>query len=677
MVYRLTILAVLLFAGTCPPLVADVDVLHKRQARLQDAWKMVRASVVAITDGMGSGTGVVVSPDGIILTASHVVESSAPGRRRRRDIEAIFPDGRTVRCRLLGRNRYCDAAVLRIESPRPPDGFPYSEMGSSKDVQRGEWCFAMGHPGARRDDRPAVVRFGRVLSVSDHTLVSDNAIVLGDSGGPLFNLQGRVIGIHSMITRIIVENRHVAIDVFHRDWDRLLDGDVWGRLQINEEDVASTEFIGMRLRWKDYRARVAAILPDSPADRAGIRTGDQLLRVSGYTFADRLGLTSLFSRLDEHEEVELQVLRDGERESLQLVTGRLPEADDDETVSEEEEEFYRDFQQQIGFNRRIGPNEKRAAEVLRNYHDITEPTTGGVVCFLDGGRQFAMGVVMSSDGDIITKATELDQAVEPVCVLPDGTQHVFEQIGTDVTWDLALIRVNTSGLRSMQWRERDMEMTQLLITPDQDGRPMLPGVVGVPDVRLKTASQGFLGVRLGPRSRYGGVRVESLVKGGAALRDGIRAGDIILAIDSDRVANQSELIRRVKSIKPNQRVNVRVRRGNSERIIKVTLTPRFVTDDNDVHLSHYRASRTRGKFASLRNSGFPEVFQHDTDLFPHQCGGPVLDLSGRAVGINIARAARVISYAIPAKIVRRVYDELRTEASEELVPIPAAPIVAQ
>ena len=206
---------------------------------------------------------------------------------------------------------------------------------------------------------------------------------------------------------------------------------------------------------------------------------------------------------------------------------------------------------------------------------------------------------------------------------------------------------------------------------------MLPGVVGVPHVRLKTASQGFLGVRLGLRSRYGGVRVESLVKGGAALRDGIRAGDIILAVDSHRVANHADLIQRVKSIKPNQRVNVRVRRGNSERIIKVILTPRFVTDNNDVHLSHYRTPQTRGKFASLRNSGFPEVFQHDTDLFPHQCGGPVLDLSGRAVGINIARAARVISYAIPAKIVRRVYDELRTEASGESVPIPTAPIVAQ
>jgi len=268
---------------------------------------------------------------------------------------------------------------------------------------------------------------------------------------------------------------------------------------------------------------------------------------------------------------------------------------------------------------------------------------------------------MSKDGEILTKASELTRARDPICVLPDGSEHRFERLGMDRDWDLMLVKVSSAGLRPISWTDRQTTTGRLLITPDERGRPLLPGVVCIRSIKLKTASQGFLGIRLPPGYRGSGARVGSLLKGGAAVRDGIKQGDIILSIDGDDVTGSDDVIRRIKAYEPYDQVAIRVMRGRIIKTISVTLTPRFVSDRGDALLSHYFDERSSGKFASIHNSGFPEVIQHDTDLFPHQCGGPLLDLSGRAIGLNIARAARIISYAIPAEQVLKVYRRLKED----------------
>jgi len=656
---------------------ADSVALEARQEQLTEMLGNVSPAVVAVTDGRGFGTGVVVTGDGIVLTASHVIESPHRSLRRHSErLEVLFPDGSTVKCKLLGRNRYCDAAVLKIIDKPKGDEFPHAEMGRSSQVARGDWCFALGHPGGRRDDRPAVLRFGRTLSVSDQTIVSDNAIVLGDSGGPLFDLQGRLIGIHSMISRVIVENRHVAIDVWRRDWDRLLQGDTWGQLRVSDDEIAASGFVGLGLHWNNYDAEVTRIISNSPASRAGFRPGDELLEVGGRTFADRLGLSSLLARLSNHEEVDITVRRRGELKTLTIITGTRSDTDEDyanrtdeeaRVADEVQEQFNLEFQQQIGFQRRVGSNEKRSQSVLRDYAHATRKTMGSVVRFIARGDQIAFGIVMSESGDILTKASEISRAEESVCILPNGTRRSFRRIGTDISWDLMLVKVNADNLIPIEWENNRPSTGRLLISPDGNGRPILPGVVSIPPLTLTTSSQGFLGVRLDPDGsvRGSGARVSSLVEGGAAARDGIEAGDVILSVDGTAVRGVSDTMARIKSITPNQLVKIRVSRsgvsGTTIRTIAVTLTPRFVSDRQDALLSHYRDARSIGRFASVHNSGFPEVIQHDTDLFPHQCGGPLLDIHGKAVGMNIARAARIISYAIPADAVKRVYQSLQAD----------------
>ena len=141
---------------------ADVpEQLRERQQQLSKSLEKVRGAIVGVSDGMGVGSGVVVSRDGIVLTASHVVDSGRGPRRTRRtvperDVTITFPDGRQFPATVLGKNRDADAAVLKINQSSPDSaGFPFAEMGRTSETKVGEWCFALGHPGGHRPDRAA------------------------------------------------------------------------------------------------------------------------------------------------------------------------------------------------------------------------------------------------------------------------------------------------------------------------------------------------------------------------------------------------------------------------------------------------------------------------------------------------------------------------------------------
>ena len=356
---------------------ADVsDELQQRQTQLSSALSKVREAVVGVSDGMGVGSGVIVSSDGIVLTASHVVTS--PNRRSRNEQATItMANGRQFAATVLGKDRDSDAAVLRInESPPDRSGFPFAEMGHTSELKVGEHCFAMGHPGGYRRDRDAPVRVGRVLSIGNRTIVSDCAILLGDSGGPLFDMNGNVIGIHSMITSLITENRHVAIDSFHRDWDRLLAGDRWGRLRSTDNDLAESGFFGVQLKWKDFVPEIARVIPNTPAEKAGLRKGDILLTLENGRIADRLDLSTTLDLLEEEQQIQVGILRDGKESTIALVTGDdagdLESSDDDDTpepesLRAEDSDREQEIMDQLSENRTIGSFEKRSQRELEPF----------------------------------------------------------------------------------------------------------------------------------------------------------------------------------------------------------------------------------------------------------------------------------------------------------------------
>src|SRR5207248_6192434 len=106
--------------------------------------------------------------------------------------------------------------------------WPFAEMSDSAKLKKGQWCLSLGHPGGFRRGRAPVVRLGRVLKFDTTLIQTDCTLVGGDSGGPLFDMEGKVIGIHSRIGGAITANVHVPADTYTETWDRLVKGEALG-----------------------------------------------------------------------------------------------------------------------------------------------------------------------------------------------------------------------------------------------------------------------------------------------------------------------------------------------------------------------------------------------------------------------------------------------------------------
>lgn len=636
------------------------QVVAERQEQLDAALEKVRDAVVGVSDGLGVGSGVIVSSDGLVLTASHVVESARRRRRFSRDITVILADGSSYRAEVLGRNRDADAAMLRITESRP-DGkpFPFAERGESGTLSEGEWCFAMGHPGGFQESRPAPVRVGRVLSVGDRTVITDCSIVLGDSGGPLFDLEGRVIGIHSMITSLIIENRHAAIDAWNRDWDRFVEGASWGRLRNYDNQLVESPFFGVGLKWRDFRPEVDRVIPESPADKAGLQPGDQILKIAGERFADRLDLGTVLAQLHDEQSVEVVLMRGDDFKTIALVTGERNDGDDQRRRRLLDEDEREEIEEQLSQSRRIGPWEKRAADQLQEFDRGIAPARNSVVAVRDGGLLLCLGTIVTSDGYILTKASELNGAIDPEVITPSGRRYPAEELGSDYGFDLALLKIDATGLTPVEFVDgRPARVGQLAVIQDSRGNALIPTVVSVPSRKLQGASRGFMGVVLA--NDLNGVRISEVLPGGAAERFGLRRDDVVKSINGITMSSRGQMIEKVGQYKPGERLKIRYQRDDVIRTVDLILTPRFVNEDAMLDL--YSGPELMGQFASVHSGGFPEALQIDADLYPRQTGGPLLDVHGRALGITIARAARVVSYAIPADAALRVFEDLKAQA---------------
>src|SRR5688572_17458712 len=206
------------------PLPETVDDLRALQKQVREVVAKVSPTVVGLQISGGQGSGVIITDDGFVLTAAHV--SGAPGR----NVTIFLSDGRRVAGTTMGANNDMDAGLIQINDRGPlPDGkWPTAALGSSSGLRIGQWCVALGHPGGFRNGRTAPLRLGRVLETRVNAIRTDATLVGGDSGGPLFDLHGRVIGIHSRIGGSFSDNLHVPVDAFRNGWMRLASGEQWG-----------------------------------------------------------------------------------------------------------------------------------------------------------------------------------------------------------------------------------------------------------------------------------------------------------------------------------------------------------------------------------------------------------------------------------------------------------------
>jgi len=318
--YANACLAMMLIAAMPGLVLADqLDELQSRQEKVQAVVKNVLPATVCVTGGVGMGSGVVVSKDGLVLTAGHV--SGKPDR----EVTLIFPDGKMVKGKTLGANRSFDAGMIQITE----DGeWPYVEIGKSKDVEQGQWVVCAGHPGGWRVGRTPPIRLGRVVMLSKNSIITDCSLIGGDSGGPLFDLDGRLIGIHSSIGASLAENRHVPIDRFHESWDRMAKGEAWGnladmaRFQL-PEGLVKGGFLGVRLQeTEDGNVSVVDVVPGSAADKAGMKSGDIILRVGSEDVESVRDMVLKVARRKPGAEVKVAIQRGDEKLDLVAKLGK-------------------------------------------------------------------------------------------------------------------------------------------------------------------------------------------------------------------------------------------------------------------------------------------------------------------------------------------------------------------
>lgn len=289
---------------------ADLEELRALQAKIKELTDEILTSTVAVQVGRANGSGVIVSEDGYVLTAAHV--AGAPHR----SALVFLSDGRMKRGITLGMNQELDAGLIKITEP---GDWSHAELGDSSNIKPGQWCLATGHPGGYDRDRLPVLRWGRILKAEKSALLTDCTLVGGDSGGPLFDLDGKVIGIHSRIGKNLTINVHVPVDPFRDSWTRLAKGEVWGLLGPPQRG-----WLGVTEDSTTDEARIARVVEGSPAELAGLRSGDVILRVGENEVKSFNDLQNEIGRMRPEDEIVIQIRRDGETEEISVKLGRRP-----------------------------------------------------------------------------------------------------------------------------------------------------------------------------------------------------------------------------------------------------------------------------------------------------------------------------------------------------------------
>jgi serine protease Do len=299
---------------------------------------------------------------------------------------------------------------------------------------------------------------------------------------------------------------------------------------------------------------------------------------------------------------------------------------------------------------------RTSPKFLGAFREVTRQASRSTVRVRCGDKDVALGAIVGADGWVLTKASEL--ATRPVVRLPDGRELPARVVGVHEAHDVALLKVEAAGLTPVRWRpSKEVAVGHWAVSAGPDGRPVAVGVVGVGTRDLPAGKAwarprtggGFLGISLDPGD--GDVRISHVVPGGGAARAGLQVNDTILGIAGKAVEDAETLLKVLQGLKPGDEVDLRVRRGDKELAFRARLGKRPV-DRGDFQNS-------LGSELSKRRGGFPTVLQHDGVIRPADCGGPLVALDGRVIGLNISRAGRTETYALPAEVLQRLLPDLR------------------
>ena len=272
------------------------------------------------------GSGFVVDPKGIIITNNHVIEEAD-------EITINFSDGTKLPAELIGRDPKTDLAVLQVETKKR---LPFVPLGDSDAARVGDWVIAIGNPFGLGGSLSAgiISAINRDINAGpyDSFIQTDAAINRGNSGGPLFNMKGEVIGVNSAIISpsggsvgigfSIPSNLATSVVGQLRQFGETRRGWLGVRIQAVTDELAESLSLGTA-----RGALVSEISPDGPAAKGGVKVGDVIVSFDGKQVPTMRDLPRIVAETKIDKPVSVEVIRRGKSKKLSVVTGRLEEPD--------------------------------------------------------------------------------------------------------------------------------------------------------------------------------------------------------------------------------------------------------------------------------------------------------------------------------------------------------------
>jgi serine protease Do len=292
-------------------------------------------------------------------------------------------------------------------------------------------------------------------------------------------------------------------------------------------------------------------------------------------------------------------------------------------------------------------------ETLRAFAPVSAATRHSIVKFNVDGETVALGAIVDTNGLALTKASELKKG-KLTCWLATDKEVGAEVLSVDEEEDVALVRVAAQGLTPLRWAQGEVSIGQWAITPGIGETPHAVGIISALPRKIRP-QRAFIGVQFDFSTTI--PRIEELLPGLGAEKAGLKPGDLILAVNSTPVTNREQIVEALSDFRAGQTVKLRVRREEEEFEADVLLMLPSAAGFGQGFAPQQRLDRLGGQ-VSQRAEGFEQAIEHDTVLQPWLCGGPLVNIDGEAIGLNIARASRVTTYALSAKLVKRLLKNL-------------------
>jgi serine protease Do len=368
-----------------------------------------------MVSSLGSGF-VIDGKEGYIVTNNHVIDGAD-------EIIVNFHDGSKLKVdKVIGKDTKTDLALLKVTPKKPLPSVPF---GGSAKLRVGDWVMAIGNPFGLGGSVTVGIISAKQRDINsgpyDDYLQTDAAINKGNSGGPLFNMDGQVIGVNTAIISptggsigigfAVPSDTAMSVVDQLRQFGETRRGWLGVRIQSVTEDIA--ESVGIK---ENVGALVAGVTPDGPAAKAGIEPGDVVTRFDGKEVSSMRGLPRIVSQTPIGKKVDVELLRKGQKLTLQAVIGRLQEDADADDPSKPKEQSGAPSTGQVMMGMRLAP----LTDDLRKTYGLDQKVKGVVVTSVEPQSQAAQkgikvgDVIVEASQDAVASAEDVAKSIEKV-----------------------------------------------------------------------------------------------------------------------------------------------------------------------------------------------------------------------------------------------------------------------